>query len=123
MLLSMAERRLAIAERLAHCFPDRRDPSRITHTLADMIRARVFTIAFGYEDANDLGVMRTDRVFKLACGRLPDTDAATAMHFQGSPANRASSSRAAFSSSKHRRRAGQRTGLETLVPLVPAPPG
>ena len=56
-------------------------------------------IAFGYEDANDLGVMRTDRVFKLACGRLPDTDAATAMHFQGSPANRASSSRAAFSSS------------------------
>ena len=80
-------------------------------------------IAFGYEDANDLGVMRTDRVFKLACGRLPDTDAATAMHFQGSPANRASSSRAAFSSSKHRRRAGQRTGLETLVPLVPAPPG
>ena len=40
MLLAMAERRLGIADRLARVFPDRRDPSRITHTLADMIRAR-----------------------------------------------------------------------------------
>ena len=37
MLLSMAERRLGVAERLARRFPDRRDPLRITHTLADMI--------------------------------------------------------------------------------------
>ena len=29
MLLSMAERRLGVAERLARCFPDRRDPARI----------------------------------------------------------------------------------------------
>ena len=28
MLLAMAERRLRIAERLARCFPDRRDPTR-----------------------------------------------------------------------------------------------
>jgi hypothetical protein len=33
MLLSMAERRLGIAERLARCFPDARDPTRIIHTL------------------------------------------------------------------------------------------
>ena len=26
---------LGMAERLARCFPDRRDPPRITHTLAD----------------------------------------------------------------------------------------
>jgi len=32
MLLAMAERRLGIAERLAHCFPDRRDPLRIHDT-------------------------------------------------------------------------------------------
>ena len=71
MLLSMAERRLGIAQRLARCFPDARDPARITHTLADMIRARVFAIACGYEDANDLEYLRTDPAFKLACGRLP----------------------------------------------------
>jgi hypothetical protein len=73
MLLAIAERRLGIAERLARIFPDRRDPTRITHTLADMIRARVFAICCGYEDADDLDFLRTDPAFKLACGRLPDT--------------------------------------------------
>ena len=73
MLLAMAERRLGIAERLARMFPDRRDPTRITHTLADMIRARVFAICCGYEDADDLDFLRTDPAFKLACRRLPDT--------------------------------------------------
>ncbi|HEY8815319.1 MAG TPA: IS1380 family transposase [Candidatus Dormibacteraeota bacterium] len=75
MLLAMAERRLGIAERLARCFPDRRNPVRITHTLADMIRARVFAISCGYEDADDLDRLRTDPAFKLACGRLPDSGA------------------------------------------------
>jgi hypothetical protein len=75
MLLAMAERRLGIADRLARAFPDRRDPSRITHTLADMIRARAFAIACGYEDADDLDSLRVDPAFKLACGRLPETGA------------------------------------------------
>ena len=73
MLLSLAERRLGVAERLACCVPDRRDPTRIAHTIADMIRARVFAICCGYEDADDLDDLRRDPAFKLACGRLPDT--------------------------------------------------
>jgi hypothetical protein len=63
MLLAMAERRLGVAERLARCFPDRRDPARITHTLADMIRARIFAIGCGYEDADDLDFLRSDPAF------------------------------------------------------------
>ena len=73
MLLAMAERRLGVADRLARCFPDRRDPSRILHTRADMIRARIHAIACGYEDADDLDFLRSDPAFKLACGRLPGT--------------------------------------------------
>ena len=73
MLLSLAERRLGIAERLARLIPDRRDPTRITHSFADMVRARIFAICCGYEDADDLDTLRTDPAFKLACGRLPDT--------------------------------------------------
>ena len=73
MLLAMAERRLGVADRLARCFPDHRDPTRITRTLSDMIRARIFAISCGYEDADDLDFLRTDPAFKLACGRLPDT--------------------------------------------------
>lgn len=37
MLLARPERCLGVAERLARCFPDRRDPSRITYTLANRI--------------------------------------------------------------------------------------
>jgi hypothetical protein len=70
MLLSMAERRLGVADRLARCFRDRRDPARIVHTLADMIRSRIFAISCGYEDADDLDRLRADPAFKLACGRL-----------------------------------------------------
>jgi Transposase DDE domain group 1 len=73
MLLSLAEQRLGVAERLAGCIPDRRDPWRIAHTIADMIRARVLAICCGYEDADDLDDLRSDPAFKLACGRLPDT--------------------------------------------------
>jgi hypothetical protein len=75
MLLSMAEQRLGLADRLARCFPDDRDPTRIRHTRADMIRARIHAIACGYEDADDLDFLRSDPAFKLACGRLPDTGA------------------------------------------------
>ena len=63
MLLAMADRRLGIAERLARCFPDRRDRLRITHTLADMVRARILAIACGYEDADDLDALRVDPAF------------------------------------------------------------
>src|SRR5450631_4867825 len=62
-----------LAARLARVFPDRRDPTRIVHSLADMFRARMFAICCGYEDADDLDHLRCDPAFKLACGRLPDT--------------------------------------------------
>jgi len=73
MLLSLAERRLGVAERLARHFPDQRDPGRIVHTIADMIRARIFAICCDYEDADDLDALRADPAFKLACDRLPDS--------------------------------------------------
>ena len=38
-----------------------------------MIGARMFAITCGYEDCDDLDVLRFDPAFKLACGRLPET--------------------------------------------------
>ena len=73
MLLAQAEHRLGIAERLAQVIPDRRDQDRVTHLLPDILRARIFAIACGYEDADDLDRLRCDPAFKLACGRLPDS--------------------------------------------------
>ena len=74
MLLAAAERRLGLADRLAAAINDRRDPCRVRHAMADILRARIFAIACGYEDANDLDRLRSDPAFKLACGRLPDSD-------------------------------------------------
>src|ERR1700745_379912 len=73
MLLAMADRRLGLAAKLSCVFPERRAPGRIVHSLADMIRARIFAIACGYEDGDDLDRLRGDPTFKLACGRLPDS--------------------------------------------------
>lgn len=71
LLLRGVERRLGIAERLAGCMADRRDPTRIDHTLGEMLRLRMFLIAAGYEDADDCDSLRFDPVFKMAVGRAP----------------------------------------------------
>jgi hypothetical protein len=73
MLLASAERRLGLAARLASLIADPRNPALVTHSVADILRARMLAIACGYEDADDLDHLRTDPGFKLACGHLPDT--------------------------------------------------
>ncbi len=60
MLLAQAERRLGIAEQLARVIPDERDADRVTHLLPDILRARIFAIARGYADADDLDRLRVD---------------------------------------------------------------
>jgi hypothetical protein len=73
LLLAAAERQLGLCDRLAALISDPRDPSRVVHPLADILRARILAIACGYEDADDLDHLRRDPGVKLACGRLPDT--------------------------------------------------
>ena len=58
VLLREADRRLGLAETLAGCIRDRRDPALITHTLAEMMRFRMFAIACGYEDGDDCDSLR-----------------------------------------------------------------
>jgi hypothetical protein len=71
LVLREIERRLAIADRLAACIDDPRDPGSTVHTLADIIRFRLLMIAAGYEDGNDATGLRLDPVFKMALERLP----------------------------------------------------
>jgi len=73
MLLAEAARRMGIAEKLAAVIPDPRDPTRVVHPLSEILLARILAIACGYEDADDLDVLRADPAFKLACGRLPES--------------------------------------------------
>jgi hypothetical protein len=71
LALGEIERRLRIADRLAACIEDPRDPTRIIHGLAEMIGFRMKMIAAGYEDLNDACALRRDPVFKMAEGVLP----------------------------------------------------
>ena len=75
LLLSALEKAIGIADRLAPLINDPRNPLLVTHSVADILRARILAIACGYEDADDLDHLRTDPGFKLACGRLPDSGA------------------------------------------------
>ena len=73
LLLAGADKRLGLIDTLAAIIPDHRDPTQITHTMSDILRARIFAIACGYPDADDLDDLRKDPAFKLACGRLPES--------------------------------------------------
>jgi hypothetical protein len=75
LLLAAVERRLRIAERLAGCLEDPRDPDRVRHELAEMIRYRALLIAAGYPDGNDCDALKSDPAFKMAVGRLPESGA------------------------------------------------
>ena len=75
LVLAEIERRLGIAERLARCIEDPRAPDRVQHGLAEMIRFRALLIAAGYADANDCDALRADPAFKIAVGRLPESEA------------------------------------------------
>ena len=65
--------RLGLVDIIAMPLRDERDPTRVIHTYADMVTARMLAIAAGYEDCDDLDALRIDPAFKLACGRAPET--------------------------------------------------
>lgn len=73
LLLREVESKLGVAARLAACLPDWRDRRCITHTLADMVRFRIFAIAAGYEDGDDCDALRSDPAFKMALGQAPES--------------------------------------------------
>lgn len=75
LLLREANRRLGLTGMLASCVRDRRDPSRISHSIEEMLLFRMMAIACGHEDADDCDALRDDPLFKLAAGRLPESGA------------------------------------------------
>jgi hypothetical protein len=60
VLLAGADRRIGLSSRLAAFFRDLRDGTRITHTIADLLRQRVYGLALGHEDLIDHDALRHD---------------------------------------------------------------
>ena len=60
VLLREVDRATKILEQFAACFTDHRDPTRVTHPVAALVRQRVYGLALGYEDLNDHDALRHD---------------------------------------------------------------
>jgi hypothetical protein len=60
VLLGAADRAIGLCDRLAGAFRDLRIADAITHTVADLLRQRIFGLALGYEDLIDHDALRHD---------------------------------------------------------------
>ena len=70
--LSKMDSEMGLCEAVSEHVPEWRK-RRGRHSLASLVRQRVFQIACGYEDQNDSDTLREDPLFKVACGSLPES--------------------------------------------------
>jgi hypothetical protein len=72
--LEKMDEELGLCQAISECVPEwRRRKGR--HSLASLVRQRVFQIACGYEDQNDSDSLREDPLLKVVCGSLPESGA------------------------------------------------
>ena len=73
-LLAGVDRRVGLTSALAACVGDRREPSRVAHSVEDLLRQRVYSIALGYPDANDAAQLARDPALLMALERRCGVD-------------------------------------------------
>jgi hypothetical protein len=69
LLLADADRMVGLTSGLGSVIRDARQNAKVGHSVSTLIRERVFAIAAGYEDANDLDDLRRCPALKVSCGR------------------------------------------------------
>ncbi len=70
LLLRRADERIGLSRAAAAVLSDPRDPTRITHTLRDLLAQRIYGLCCGYEDLNDHDALRDDLLMQTAVGRV-----------------------------------------------------
>jgi hypothetical protein len=70
--LAKMDEELGLCEAISESVPEWRN-RRGRHSLASLVRQRVFQIACGYEDQNDSNSLREDPLLKVVCGSLPES--------------------------------------------------
>jgi hypothetical protein len=69
LLLRKVEQRAGIVRQFAACFEDHRQADRVEHSVAELVRQRVYGLALGYEDLNDHDQLRADPLMVLLSGK------------------------------------------------------
>lgn len=76
LLLREADRRIGMTRALGRVVPDTRRRRSCEHSVAELLRQRIYSIALGYEDLNDQEALRRDPCIQTAIGK--DTELASA---------------------------------------------
>ena len=75
MLLAEVDKALGLTAQMAALVGDSRQAGKVRHSVHDLFRQRIYPIAAGYEDCNDVDRLRGDPILKVAVDRLPETGA------------------------------------------------
>jgi len=78
VLLAALDRGIGLTAALAGALVDRRDPSKVIHAIDEQLRQRIYGMALGYEDCNDVARIGHDPVVKAACGHPAVADSSLA---------------------------------------------
>jgi len=70
LLLKRVDERIGLSRAAAAVLSDPRDPTRITHSLRDLLAQRIYGLCCGYEDLNDHDGLRDDLLMQTAVGRV-----------------------------------------------------
>lgn len=130
LLLREIDLKTGLIARLATCFDDFRVPEKVTHSVTDLLRQRVFALALGYEDLNDHDQLRRDPLLAVLVGKEQTTPAAeeppplagksTLNRLELTPSGASSKSR--YKKIRANTRRFERFFVDTFLQLQTAPP-
>jgi Transposase DDE domain group 1 len=69
LLLREVEAKFGFIAQFAQCCTDHRDPELIEHTVAELLKQRIFGLCLGYEDINDHDQLRLDPLLAVLVGK------------------------------------------------------
>jgi Transposase DDE domain group 1 len=69
LFIAQADERLGLTDKMARALGDCRQTSKVRFDLATLLKERIYAIAAGYEDCNDLDTLKDDPGLRVACGK------------------------------------------------------
>ena len=69
VLLREVDSQVDLIDKLVGCFCDYRVQRQVKHSVAELLRQRIFAMAMGYEDLNDHDTLRCDPVMAMGVGK------------------------------------------------------
>jgi hypothetical protein len=69
LFIAQADERLGLTESMARTLEDHRQTSKVRFDSATLFKERIYAIAAGYEDCNDLDTLKDDPALRIACGK------------------------------------------------------